>query len=57
VDSVHISAADEAAARAAEAGAVRHDLVNQIRAQIADGSYETPAKLDAALQRLLDELA
>jgi hypothetical protein len=30
--------------------------VNQIRAQIAAGTYETPDKLDAAVQRLLDEI-
>jgi negative regulator of flagellin synthesis FlgM len=57
VDSVDISAAAEAAARAAESGDVRQDLVNNIRSQIAAGTYETPAKLDAALERLLDELA
>jgi negative regulator of flagellin synthesis FlgM len=57
VDRLDISSAAEAAARAAESGEVRHDLVSQIRAQIAAGTYETPAKLDAALERLLDELA
>jgi negative regulator of flagellin synthesis FlgM len=57
VDRVDISAAAQAAARAAEAGDVRQELVNQIRAQIEAGTYETPAKLDAALERLLDELA
>jgi hypothetical protein len=30
--------------------------VNAIRAAIADGSYETADKLDAALDRLLDRL-
>ena len=57
VDRLDISAAAEAAARAADSGEVRQDLVNQIRAQIANGAYETPAKLDAAIERLLDELA
>ena len=42
----------DAAARAAETGEVRQDLVNSIRAQIAAGTYETPGKLDAALERL-----
>jgi negative regulator of flagellin synthesis FlgM len=56
-DRVDISAAAEAAVQARESGEVRHDLVQQIRAQIADGTYETPAKLDAALDRFLDELA
>ena len=35
---------------------IRFDRVNAIRAAIADGSYETPEKLDAALDRLLDRL-
>jgi negative regulator of flagellin synthesis FlgM len=56
-DRVDISAAAEAAIQARESGDVRHDLVNQIRAQLADGTYETPAKLDAAIERLLDEIA
>lgn len=36
--------------------AVRQDRINQIRAQIANGTYETPEKLDIALERLLDEI-
>jgi anti-sigma28 factor (negative regulator of flagellin synthesis) len=57
VDRVDISPAAEAAARAAETGEVRQALVNQIRAQIAAGSYETADKLDTAVERLLDEIA
>jgi negative regulator of flagellin synthesis FlgM len=57
VDKVDISAAAEAASMAAETGDIRTDLVNHIRAQIASGTYETPAKMDAALERLLDEMA
>ena len=38
-------------------GDVRLDRVNSIRAAIADGSYETPEKLDVALDRLLDRLS
>ncbi len=56
VDRVDISPAAEAAAQAAETGRIRHDLVNHIRAQIAAGTYETPAKLDAALERMFDEI-
>ncbi|MFM9058791.1 MAG: flagellar biosynthesis anti-sigma factor FlgM [Planctomycetaceae bacterium] len=45
------------AVRAADATAdIRFDRVNAIRAAIADGTYETPDKLDAALDRLLDSL-
>lgn len=35
---------------------VRMEKVNQIKQQIAAGTYETPEKLDAALDRLLDQL-
>jgi negative regulator of flagellin synthesis FlgM len=55
-DQVNISPAAEAAVRAAESGEVRHELVSQIRDQIAAGTYETPEKLDIALERLLDEI-
>ncbi|NBX29668.1 flagellar biosynthesis anti-sigma factor FlgM [bacterium] len=45
------------AVRAADATSdIRFDRVNAIRAAIADGTYETPEKLDAALDRLLDTL-
>jgi anti-sigma28 factor (negative regulator of flagellin synthesis) len=56
-DRVTISPAAEAAIQAAEAGDVRQDLVNRIRTEIAAGTYETPSKLEAALDRMLDELA
>lgn len=36
---------------------VRSDRVAALRAAIADGTYETPDKLDAALSRMLDEIA
>ncbi len=35
---------------------IRQDRVNQIRAQIAAGTYETDAKLKIAVGRLLDEI-
>jgi anti-sigma28 factor (negative regulator of flagellin synthesis) len=56
VDRVDISPAAEAAVRATEGSEIRQDLVNQIRAQIADGTYETPEKLGAAVDRLIDEI-
>ena len=37
--------------------AVRQDRVDAIRAQLANGTYETPDKLNVALDRMLDELA
>ena len=36
---------------------VRTDKVADIRAQIANGTYETDDKLDAATDRLLDEIS
>lgn len=56
VDRLDISPAAEAAIQAAESGNIRHTLVENIRAQIAAGTYETPAKLDAALERMFDEI-
>jgi negative regulator of flagellin synthesis FlgM len=35
---------------------IRHERVAEVRRQIAEGIYETPAKLELALDRLLDEL-
>jgi negative regulator of flagellin synthesis FlgM len=55
-DRVEISEAAQAAMNATETGEIRQDLVNSIRSQIAAGTYDTPAKFDAALERLLDEL-
>lgn len=36
---------------------IRADRVATIRQQIADGTYETPEKLSAALDKLLDSFA
>jgi negative regulator of flagellin synthesis FlgM len=55
-DSVTISPAAEAAIQASETAGIRQDLVSRIRSEIANGTYETPAKLDSALSRLLDEI-
>jgi negative regulator of flagellin synthesis FlgM len=55
-DSVTISPAAEAALQATETGGIRQDLVGRIRSEIAAGTYETPAKLDVALDRLIDEI-
>lgn len=42
--------------RALRGGTVRRELVNRIKAQIAEGSYEIPDKIDIAIQRLLEDL-
>ena len=38
---------------AASNGETRFDLVNRLRLEIAAGTYETPEKLDAALEKML----
>jgi negative regulator of flagellin synthesis FlgM len=55
VDRVDISPAAQEAVRASETGPIRQALVDRIRAQIATGTYDTPAKFEAALERMLDE--
>ncbi len=56
VDQLDISAA----ARSIESqtiGGARADRIADIRAQIAQGKYETAEKMDLALARLFDEIA
>lgn len=35
---------------------VRRELIERIRAEIAAGDYETPERLEAAVERLLQDL-
>jgi anti-sigma28 factor (negative regulator of flagellin synthesis) len=37
----------------ARGGEIRHDLVARVRKEIAEGTYDTPEKMQAALERLL----
>lgn len=46
-----------AASEVAGGGEIRIDRVAEIRRQIADGSYDTPEKMDAALDKFLDQYA
>jgi negative regulator of flagellin synthesis FlgM len=55
-DQVEISPAAEAAIEASQGDDIRSDLVARVRSEIAAGTYETPDKLNAALDGLLDEL-
>ena len=55
-DQLDISPAAQAAIDAHEKGEIRADLVARVRSEIAAGTYETPEKLDAALDHLLDEI-
>lgn len=36
---------------------VRQDLVDRVRASLADGTYETEDKTDAAIESLLEDIA
>jgi negative regulator of flagellin synthesis FlgM len=56
-DEVQISDAGRLVDLANQVPDIRQDRVNAIRQQIAAGTYETPEKLDVALNRFLDEVA
>ena len=56
-DEVQISAEADMLSRVHDVPEVRQDRIDSIRASIAQGDYETPEKLDLALERMLDEMA
>jgi len=56
-DEVQISAEANLVEQVHQMPDIRQDRVAAIRAQIAAGTYETPEKLDLAMERLLDEIA
>ena len=55
-DELEISDAAQLVEQVREMPEIRHDRVNEIRARIAEGTYETDQKLEIALGRLLDEI-
>ena len=55
-DELQISDAARLTEQAGRVPEIRHQRVLEIRRQIAEGTYETPDKLDVALERLLDEI-
>jgi negative regulator of flagellin synthesis FlgM len=55
-DELHLSEAALRMEQIHEMPSIRQDRVAQIRAQLANGTYETPEKLNTALERLLDEI-
>ena len=55
-DVVEISTAANLAAKVHELPAVRADLVARAKAEIEAGTYETPERIDVAVDRLLDDL-
>jgi len=54
-DELDISEAARLAEQAQDSD-IRWDRVEAIRAEIARGTYETPEKLEIAIERLLDEI-
>ncbi len=55
-DELEISDAARLVEQAQAVPEIRQDRVAAIRAQIAEGTYETQEKLDIAVERLLDEI-
>lgn len=55
-DELQISDAGQLVDQVRQLPEIRQDRVDQIRAEIAQGTYETDEKLDVALSRLLDEI-
>lgn len=56
-DEVSISQEAHLLSRINDMPDIRQDLVDQARAEIANGTYETQEKLDVAVSNLLDEIA
>jgi negative regulator of flagellin synthesis FlgM len=55
-DEVNISDAARLVEQVQDLPDIRQDRVDTVRRQIAAGTYETEAKLNAAIDRLLDEI-
>jgi negative regulator of flagellin synthesis FlgM len=55
-DEVNLSEAAQLVEQVQQLPDIRADRVEAVRQQIAAGTYETSNKLDAALDRLLDEI-
>jgi len=55
-DEVDISEAARLVEQVQQMPDIREDRVEAVRLQIAEGTYETSDKLNAALERLLDEI-
>ena len=56
-DQIDISSEAQMLAGMNDTAGIRAERVSAIRQQIETGQYETAEKLDAAVERLLDELA
>jgi anti-sigma28 factor (negative regulator of flagellin synthesis) len=56
-DRLDISEAGQIAGRLAEIPEIRAERVQELRAAIAEGAFETEERLSTAVDRLLDEIA
>jgi anti-sigma28 factor (negative regulator of flagellin synthesis) len=56
VDKVQLTHVNQLLATLKVGGDIRADKVDAIRAQLKAGTYESEAKLDAAIDRLIDDL-
>jgi len=56
-DQVEISEVAQLLSKLAELPEVRTDKVEQVRAAIARGDYETPDKIEVVVDRILEEFA
>lgn len=54
-DEVQISSEARKLDELSRTSAMRQERIEQIRQEIADGSYDTPEKLDAAMDKFLDK--
>lgn len=57
LDRVEISDLARMMAKIGQLPAIRHEMVAQVKAQIDAGTYDSPQKLDIAVDRLIDDLA
>jgi anti-sigma28 factor (negative regulator of flagellin synthesis) len=55
-DKVELSQHAQMLSRLSKLPDIRADLVDRVRRQIADGNYETSDKVDAAVDKLADDL-
>lgn len=56
-DRVELSDKARLLGRLAELPDVRQDLIDRVRAEIADGTYDTPDKVEDMLDSLIEDLA
>ncbi len=56
-DQVELSNTAQLLSKIADLPDVRQDLVDRVKASIADGSYESDSKTDAAIDSLLEDIA